>query len=94
MTKCSTPGCRGKSDPLPHPSRKVKTAKGLSGNDLCVLCLLSVHPLAFVLGGSKRKEKSVAIKGFLFFAFTRKKLCSLCVLRLISFYPRRAQRLL
>jgi len=80
MAKCSAPGCRGKSGPLSHPSRKVKTAKGLSRKDLCALRLLFVHLLVFLPGGSKRKEASISIEGFVFFVFTRKKLCDLCVL--------------
>jgi hypothetical protein len=47
---------------------------------LCALCLLFVHPLVFIPGGSKGKEESIPIKGFMFFVFTRKKLCDLCVL--------------
>jgi hypothetical protein len=61
-----------------YPSRKVKTAKGLSRNDLCVLCFLFVHPLVFIPGGSKGKEGSISIKGFVFFVFPKKKLCDLC----------------
>jgi len=80
MAKCSAPGCRGKSGPLSHPSRKVKSAKGLSRNDLCVLCLLFVHPFVFNPGGSKGKEESIPIQGFVFFVFTQKKLCDLCAL--------------
>jgi hypothetical protein len=62
MAKSSEPGCRGKSGPLSHPCRKVKTAKGLSRNDLCALCLLFVHPLAFNPGGSKGKVEFLSIK--------------------------------
>jgi hypothetical protein len=80
MAKCLRSACRGKSDPLSDPSRKVKTAKGLSRNDLCALCLLFVHPLVFIPGGSKGKGESISIKGFVFFVFTKKKLCDLCVL--------------
>jgi hypothetical protein len=80
MAKRSGPGCRGKSGPLSRPSRKVNTAKGLSRNALCVLCFLFVHPLAFVPEGSKGKEESISIEGFVFFVFTEKKLCDLCVL--------------
>jgi len=80
MARCSAPGCRGKNGPLSHPSRKVKMAKGLSRNDLCALCLLFVHPLVFIPGGSKPKEESMSIKGYVFFVFTKKKLCDLCVL--------------
>ena len=80
MAKCSAPGCRAKSGPLSHPSRKVKTAKELSRDDLCALRLLFVHPLFFIPGGWKGKEKSISIKGFVFFVFTKKKLCDLCVL--------------
>jgi len=80
MAKCSVPECRGKSGPLSRFSRKVKTAKGPSRNDLCALCPLFVYPLAFILGGSKGKEESIFIKGFMFFVFTQKKLCDLCVL--------------
>jgi len=36
--------------------------EGLSRNDLCALCLLFVHPLAFNPGGSKGKEESLSIK--------------------------------
>jgi hypothetical protein len=80
MAKCPAPGCRGKSGPLSHPSRKVKMAKGLSRNDLCALRLLFVHPLFFIPGGSKGEEESTSIQGFVFFVFTKKKLCDLCVL--------------
>jgi hypothetical protein len=47
---------------------------------LCALRLLFVHPLIFIPGGSKRKEESISIEGFVFFVFTQKKLCDLCVL--------------
>jgi hypothetical protein len=80
MAKSSGPGCRGKSGAFSHPSRKVKTAKGLSRNDLCALCPLFFHPLVSIPGRPKGKEESLSIKGFVFFAFTRKKLCDLCVL--------------
>jgi hypothetical protein len=76
--KSSGPGCRGKSGAFSHPSRKVKTAKGLSRNDLCVLCFLFVHPLVFIPGGSKGKAGSISIKGFVFFVLPKKKLCDLC----------------
>jgi hypothetical protein len=59
--KCSAPGCRAKSDLYSHLSRKVKTAKGLSKKDLCALCLLFVHPLLFITGGSKGKEGSISV---------------------------------
>ena len=55
-------------------------AKGLSSNDLCALCLLFVHPLVFMPGGSKGKEKSISIEEFVFFVFTKKKLCDLSAL--------------
>jgi len=42
--------------------KKGNTAKGLSGNDLCALGLLFVHPLVFNPRGSKRKEESIFIK--------------------------------
>jgi len=80
MAKSSSPGCRGKSGAFSQPSRKVKTAKGLSRNDLCALGLLFVPPLVFIPGGSKGKEESISIKGFVLFVFTKKKLCGLCVL--------------
>ena len=54
--------------------------KGLSRNDLCALCLLFVHPLVFIPGGSKRQEESISNEGFVFFVFTKNKLCDLCVL--------------
>jgi hypothetical protein len=78
--KSSGPGCRGKSGALSHPSRKVKTAKGLSRNDLCALCFLFVHPLVSIPGRPKGKEGSISIKGFVFLVFPKKKLCDLCVL--------------
>jgi len=55
-------GCRGKRGPLSRPSRKVNTAKGLSKNDLCALCLLFIPPLLFNPGGSKGKEESKSIE--------------------------------
>jgi hypothetical protein len=63
MAKCSAPGCRGKSAPLSHPSRKVKTAKGLSRNDLCALCLLFVHSLVFIPGGSRESKRLIPKRG-------------------------------
>jgi hypothetical protein len=80
MAKSSGPGCRGKNGVFSHPSQKVKTRKDLSRNDLCVLCFLFVHPLVSIPGGSKGKEESRSIKGFVFFVFTKNKLCGLCVL--------------
>jgi len=50
MAKSSEPGCRGKNGVFSHPSQKVKTAKGLSRNDLCALCFLFVHPLVSIPG--------------------------------------------
>jgi hypothetical protein len=86
---------QGEKRPSFPPSRKVKMAEGLSRNDLCALCLLFVHPLVFIPGGSKGEEESVSIQGFVFLVFTKKKLCDLCVL-CGSFFlpPRRTQRLL
>jgi hypothetical protein len=85
---------QGGRRPLFHPSRKVKTGKGLSRSNLCALCLLSIHPPVLIPGGWKGKEESIFIKGFLFFVFTKKKLCDLCVLCGLFFLPlRRAQRL-
>jgi hypothetical protein len=80
IAKSSGPGCRGKSGALSHPSRKVKTRKDLSRNDLCVLCFLFVHPLVSIPGRPKGKEGSISIKGFVFLVFPKKKLCDLCVL--------------
>jgi hypothetical protein len=37
-------------------------AEGLSTNDLCALCLLFVHPLVFIPGGSKGKGEPILIK--------------------------------
>ena len=48
--KGSRPGSMGKSSPISDPSRKVKTANGLSENDLCTLCFLFGHPLIFIHG--------------------------------------------
>jgi hypothetical protein len=80
MAKSSSPGCRRKSGPISNASRKVKNTKGLSRDDLCALCFLFVHPLVFIPGGSKGKEESISIKGFVFFVFPDKKLCGLRVL--------------
>jgi hypothetical protein len=80
MAKCLRPGCRRKSGALSHPYRKVNTAKGLSRKALCALCLLFVHPFVFIPGGSKGEEESKSIQGFLFFVFTQKNLCGLCLL--------------
>ncbi|KPK95328.1 MAG: hypothetical protein AMJ94_00065 [Deltaproteobacteria bacterium SM23_61] len=85
---------QGGRRPLFHPSRKVKTGKGLSRSDLCALRLLSTHSPVLIPGGWKRKEESIFIKGFVFFISTKKKLCDLCVLCGLFFLPfRRAQRL-
>jgi len=62
MAKGAALGCRGKSGSLSHPSRKAKRTKGLSGNDLCALCFLFVHPLVSIPGGSKGKEESISIE--------------------------------
>jgi len=62
MAKSSRPGCREKNGSLSHPSRKGKTAKSPSRNDLCALSLLFVHPLVSLPGGSKGKEESISIK--------------------------------
>ena len=56
MAKSPALGCRGKSGPFLLSSRKINTEKRLSGNDLCALCLLFVHPIVFNLGGLKGKE--------------------------------------
>jgi hypothetical protein len=71
---------QGEKRRFSHPSRKVKTAKGLSGNALCALCPLFVHPLVSNSGRPKSKEESISIKGYVFFVFTKEKLCDLCVL--------------
>jgi hypothetical protein len=52
--------------------------KGLSRTALCALCFLFVHPLVSIPGRPKGKEESILIKGFVFFVFTKKKLCELC----------------
>jgi hypothetical protein len=62
MGKCLRPGYTGKSVVLSHSYRKVNTAKLLSRNDLCDLCLLFVHPLVFNPGGPKGKEEPIFIK--------------------------------
>jgi hypothetical protein len=80
MAKSSGSGCNGQKGPLLHPSRRLNTAKGLSRNDLCALCLLCVHPLVFNPRGSKGKEESISMKWFMFFVVMQKKLCGLCVL--------------
>jgi hypothetical protein len=46
----------GKSGPISNASRMDKTAKGLSGNDLCVLCFLFGHLLAFIIGGYRGRK--------------------------------------
>jgi len=48
----------GKSGVLSSPSRKVKTAEGLSRNDLCALGFLSVHPFVSVPEDRKIKRSS------------------------------------
>jgi hypothetical protein len=88
MDKCSRPGCKVKSGSPSHPSRKVNTAKGLSRNDLCVLCLLFVPPLILNPRGSKGKEESISIKYFL--SLARK---SSAVSAVFFLHPRRTQRL-
>jgi hypothetical protein len=47
MAKTSGPGCRGKSGPLFHPSRKVKTAKGFQGTISALSALLMCKILKF-----------------------------------------------
>jgi hypothetical protein len=68
----------GEKRPSFPPFPEGQYGQGLSRNDLCALCLLFVHPLVFIPGGSKGKEESISIKGFVFFVFTKKKLCDLC----------------
>jgi hypothetical protein len=46
----------GKSGPISNASRKDKTAKELSGNDLCALCFLLCHLLVFVSGGYRERK--------------------------------------
>jgi hypothetical protein len=72
MAKCLAPGCWGKCGPLSDPSLKVKTAEGLSRNDLCVLRLLFFHPLVLIPGGSKGKEEPIFKKLILFLSLPRK----------------------
>jgi len=62
------------------PFPEAQNRQGTSRNDLCALCLLFVHPLVSIPMGSKGKEESKSTKGFVFFVFTKKKLCDLCVL--------------
>jgi len=47
---------------MANDSLKDKTAKGLSGNDLCALCFLFGHPLVFIRGGSREKKISIPQK--------------------------------
>jgi hypothetical protein len=61
MAKDSGPECGGKTGPLSLPSQNINTTKGLSRNDLCVLCLLSVDPLVFNPGGWKGREGLISI---------------------------------
>jgi hypothetical protein len=49
-------------------------------NALCALCFLSVHPLVSIPGGLRGKGEFISIKRFVFFVFTKKNLCGLCVL--------------
>ncbi|KPK91266.1 MAG: hypothetical protein AMJ94_07615, partial [Deltaproteobacteria bacterium SM23_61] len=44
------------------PSRKIKMAKGFSGNDLCALCFLFVHPLVSIPARPKGKEEPMSVK--------------------------------
>jgi len=70
---------QGENGPLCLPSWKVITAKGLSWNNLCVLCLLFGHPVVFNPGGSKGKEELISIEGNAFLIFAQHKLCDLCI---------------
>jgi hypothetical protein len=45
-----------KNGSLYDPSRKHKTPKGSSSKDLCALCFLFVHPLAFIRRGSRKRK--------------------------------------
>jgi hypothetical protein len=56
MTKGSKPRDKGKTGPISNASLKAKTAKGLSWNDLCALCLLPSHLLVFNSGGYRKRE--------------------------------------
>jgi hypothetical protein len=86
---------QGEKGPSFSPCPEGQNYQWLSRNDLCALCFLFVHPLVWIPGGSKGKEKSVSIKSFVFFVFTKKKLCGLCALCGLFFLPpRRAQRLI
>jgi len=84
MAKCLAPGCSGKSGPFPHPSRKVKTAKGHSRNDLCALCLLirsssCLHPRRIERQRGVHIDKMIRV----FCLYQDKALRSLRTLRLI-----------
>jgi len=49
-------GCTG---PISKTFRKVRTPKGLSKKDLCVLRFLLVHPLVFMGGGSRERRSLI-----------------------------------
>ncbi|MCX5917389.1 MAG: hypothetical protein NTX30_12020 [Deltaproteobacteria bacterium] len=45
-----------KSGPISDASRMDKTAKGLSGNDLCALCFLFGHLLVSIIGAYRGRK--------------------------------------
>jgi hypothetical protein len=62
----------GENSPFSNPSRKVNTARAPSRNDLCVLCLLFVHPRVFNPGGSKGEGEFISIEWFMVLSLPRK----------------------
>jgi len=47
---------QGKRGPISNACWKAKTPKGLSEEELCVLCYLFNHLLVFIRGGSRERK--------------------------------------
>jgi len=71
---------QGEKWPAFPPFPQSQNGQGAFQDDLCALCFLFLHPLVFIPGGSKGKEESISTEGSMFFVFTQKRLCDLCVL--------------
>jgi hypothetical protein len=56
MAKSSRSSVLGGKDPISNASLKDKTAKGVSGKNLCALGLLLIRPLLFIRGGCRERK--------------------------------------
>jgi hypothetical protein len=61
MAKDSKPGVRGRLGPISSASltESLKSAKWVSGNNLCALCLLCAHLMVFFGRGIRERKISI-----------------------------------